>query len=1147
MLTSALIPAASSAPAQTSEPAPAPTTNPTRQAAWVEKMLPGMDTRGPYRICERFISAHSETLWVDQARQTPGQDYQINYALGEVTFARAVPATSQITARFLELPVRLQDIYRRRRVALAGDEPGPTPPQSSPEPPRAQPWSAQEPEGALNVAGGKTLGIRVGTDRDLSLEQTLQLSISGRIAPQVEVLAILSDQNIPIQPEGDTQTLRELDKVLMQVRSEHLSASLGDFDLSFGDTRFGRYERKLQGVLGEATFSPADIALGGALSEGRFHTLEIVPLEGNQGPYQLTSREGDTDIVVLAGTERVWVNGERLVRGANNDYTIEYGNGQITFTPRRLITDELRIVADYEYTIREYQRTVAAGRARLRLLGDSVTLGVTAIREADDAANPVDLVLSKEDDAAIQQAGDDPNAAWVSGARPAPVDDSGLPAGRYNLVTRDGVDFYEPDLSGRGAYDVSFSWVGGGAGDYVYAGGGIYRYSGPGQGQYAPRIPLPLPAAHHLTAFDLDVDLSKGLGLSAAAAVSDLDENTRSTLDDADNRGFAYELSAHYSTPGWRLLRRDLGRMHLKASLRDVGDRFHAFGRIEGVEENRRWGLSATAERTGERMAQASLRYEASPRSSVELEQGRLDMHAGFSSERQALSAVLEPQGLALAGLKGLPLPTIRYAGERIRAQQDAPQEAASTSEDITRHKADVAFSVWKLAPTAGYQSEESVRTAGVHRSGAGAYTWTAGGATMGLEDLALSYEFTLRKDDSLAPSRRDSLSSCTHQARIASRRWQAFSLSGQYTHRTRREARSGSRDRTNDLAQLDADYAPLAGAISAKGHYTQARTRIARQTDQFIEVGPGRGDYRREERDGVYEFVPDLDGSYMLYTESFGDLREVSDKAASLRLGLAPEKLGPGLGRRPRQHGWTPWISALGALSTDTVVEAQEQNGEGQVLRRKRAYTHDFHLFRRSPRGALRFRLQEDQTKDQAFAGSGYELLDRLQSARAQLRPGRKWHAELTWEHGIRSRQGEGPIAYDIAFQRLVGRVTYALSRPVQASTDLVWGHDRDREPAEAVSSVLRAIRPEIVYSFGTRGRVRLQGGWGHVTTNPQDAPLVYRMADGLPSGDSFRWDVQIDYRVGRYLTLLSSYTGRNEPGRHTTHLGKAEMRAYF
>ena len=190
ILISALIPAASSAPAQTSDPPPAPAPNLTRQAAWVHKTLPGRDTRGPYRISERFISTHSETLWVDQARQISRQDYHINYALGEVTFARAVPAASQITARFLELPVQLQDIYRRRRVALAGDQPGPTPSPSSPGPPRARPFSAQEPGGALNVAGGKTFGIRVGSDRDLSLEQTLQLSISGRIAPKVEVLAV---------------------------------------------------------------------------------------------------------------------------------------------------------------------------------------------------------------------------------------------------------------------------------------------------------------------------------------------------------------------------------------------------------------------------------------------------------------------------------------------------------------------------------------------------------------------------------------------------------------------------------------------------------------------------------------------------------------------------------------------------------------------------------------------------------------------------------------------------------------------------------------------------------------------------------------------------------------------------------------------
>ena len=75
-----------------------------------------------------------------------------------------------------------------------------------------------------------------------------------------------------------------------------------------------------------------------------------------QGPYQLTGLSGERDIIVLAGTEKVFLDGIEMVRGENNDYIIEYANATITFTPKKLITNASRISVDFEYTDRRYSR-----------------------------------------------------------------------------------------------------------------------------------------------------------------------------------------------------------------------------------------------------------------------------------------------------------------------------------------------------------------------------------------------------------------------------------------------------------------------------------------------------------------------------------------------------------------------------------------------------------------------------------------------------------------------------------------------------------------------------------------------------------------------------------------------------------------------
>ena len=41
--------------------------------------------------------------------------------------------------------------------------------------------------------------------------------------------------------------------------------------------------------------------------------------------------------MIVAGSENVWLNGIRLNRGEENDYTIDYSIGEIFFMPKNII------------------------------------------------------------------------------------------------------------------------------------------------------------------------------------------------------------------------------------------------------------------------------------------------------------------------------------------------------------------------------------------------------------------------------------------------------------------------------------------------------------------------------------------------------------------------------------------------------------------------------------------------------------------------------------------------------------------------------------------------------------------------------------------------------------------------------------------
>ncbi|MEQ9266407.1 MAG: hypothetical protein RLN81_14350 [Balneolaceae bacterium] len=275
----------------------------------------------------------------------------------------------------------------------------------------------------LQQTGSLSRGIIVGTNQDFALESGLQFELSGQLTDDVSILASLTDKSIPIQPDGSTQNLREFDRVFIQLQSKNTTLEMGDVDVSFQQSTFAQLNRRLQGAAGYTKTSYGDYK--GALSvvRGTFKSLSFEGQDGVQGPYRLTGRDGDEFVIILAGTERVYINGERVQRGEENDYIIDYGLGELSFTNSLLIKDETRIIVEYEFVDQNFNRTLIAAEAGEDFLNGRLKIGASIIRQADGDELLSQQSLNEDDIDVLRSVGDNLDAAIVSGERLATEDD----------------------------------------------------------------------------------------------------------------------------------------------------------------------------------------------------------------------------------------------------------------------------------------------------------------------------------------------------------------------------------------------------------------------------------------------------------------------------------------------------------------------------------------------------------------------------------------------------------------------------------------------------------------------------------------------------------------------------------------------------
>jgi len=405
-----------------------------------------------------------------------------------------------------------------------------------------------ETQSSLITTGTVFRSIQVSPLGGTDFTGGLQLQIQGKLTDKTEVTGVLSDRNLSIQPEGTTQSLEEIDKIYLKIGHPNFEIFAGDIIYKKQTGTFHSIQRKLNGMMGNFHKGQWNSSAVFAKSEGKYHKKLFNGTEGKQGPYYLTSTQGSRNIVVQAGTETVWLDGEKLVRGENRDYIIDYSIGELTFTPKRLIHFDSEIFVEYQYSDFQYNQQVSGSTVKYTFSNNN-EFQISWFHEHDVYQNESSESYHLE---LLKNSGDE--TIQITGA----VEDE---EGQYILVdsiyvfstdsdsTRYNVHFYQDQTLGSYRRTVHHSGI-------------IYFEYVPEEERgdlvenidlYTPFKQLLAPKDHDILQSTLSLDLMGYGNVEIEMALSDLDNNALSNVDDNDNTGFAHQIkysSSELSLPG---------------------------------------------------------------------------------------------------------------------------------------------------------------------------------------------------------------------------------------------------------------------------------------------------------------------------------------------------------------------------------------------------------------------------------------------------------------------------------------------------------------------------------------------------------------------------------------------------------------------
>jgi len=933
----------------------------------------------------------------------------------------------------------------------------------------------------LRLAGSKTFAIETGTQKDLSLDQSLDLTVRGQVGRDVQVRAVLTDRQSGLAASGSSAALQDLDRVLVEVEGPRARMTLGDFALETPPSAFAAVRRQLEGA--SAVYTPPRKTAFGAFanSAGRLTRFEFLGEDGKQGPYRLVASVDEGASTLVVGSERVTLDDRRLARGESDDYLIDYAEGTIRFTARRPITAYSRIAVDCQVSADDYRRSVTHAGATFgapvttaptgRVLAVSPdaakvvagrSLRAFVVTEGDDRGAPLGLALSEREKTALRAAGDSLTADLASG-----IQFVGPGLGDYERVESDTVATPFFRFVGReaGSYDVAFRFVGAEEGDYADtttgAEGQYFRFVGRDLGDYDAGRELPRPQSARVLVVAGDLAATGDWRIATEVAVSDFDANTFSSRDDGDNQGLA--AGARVVTPTVRL---GSSRARVTGEWREVGRRFRPLDRIDPAFDALDWNVDPRRLERGERRGGLAAEV-ADSGLTVRIGAELLDNLRDFEARRGTVELQMR---------RG----PFRLRERSLVTQSEDAADSLRPRGLRATHDATLGWAVRAFEVETRYRHERTRRGDGAARSGdyfheTGLRVSRSAGRWNGGIDWGRRESW--RWSDGAA-QRSDLGSTWTVDLDGASPGGRSLGLGYVLRHFQPR----GAAEQTRHLGRAQWALREFSEAIVQEGRLEVSTSEQQDRRKEIVFVGEGLGHYDEQ---GVYQGIGDYEVFYFDRT----DERLVQRVDLGLRTELDRGRAAAGgVGERPRGvwgtlrvvHYWTALIESERTAQRFLRALPELLLGRMSAPRASVQQRLDLSALPSARFVSPRLRLEERRTFGELGVDSREAGVTRLAAIRNRAKPTPAWSVDLEqeWDRETRELQDlEGAVTGEASgwsSRRLRLEQRFDLGRGVSLGLDL-GRRLRDRLESEERARIWEAT-PSALWTGAARTRVELR-----------------------------------------------------------------------